>query len=211
MAVHHHSWVLRLLVVGLTGSGLGWILSWWMVRSTRGRLLQRVEEVPAGATAIVLGAPVGLDERVKPMLEDRLQAALDLYRGGKIGRILLSGNGEPSQGSETRAMERWIRAAGVPFADLLVDPRGIRTLTSLRRAVEEFEIPRAVLCTQTFHLPRALWLSAAVGLDAVGLAADRRPYQNLPLAVQREFFGRQVAFLEALPIAWRRRRNRSGS
>jgi SanA protein len=209
MAVRHHHWLLRLLVVGLTCSGAGFLISLWMVRRTRGAIFERLEEVPEAEFAIVLGAPVGPEEIVQPMLEDRLRAGLALYRSKKVQKILLTGHGETARGSETRAMEQWIRKEGVPGADLQVDPGGIRTFPSLSRAAWRFGIRRAVVCTQAFHLPRALWLARAVGLDAVGLVADRQPYQNLALGRQREFFGRQLAFLEG----WRavRRQTRPGS
>ncbi len=210
MAVRHHSWILRLSVVALVCSGLGFLLSFWMVRSARRAIRSRVEEVPSADAAIVLGAPVGPEEDIKPMLEDRLQAALLLYRAGKARRILLTGDGQPERGSETRAMERWMRAAGVPPGDLLVDPEGQRTLPSLSRAVSRFGIRRAVLCTQDFHLPRALWLARAVGLDAVGLIADRHPYQSLARDRRREFFGRQVAVLESWRCSTRGRAGRPG-
>ncbi|MER3467637.1 MAG: SanA protein, partial [Thermoflexus sp.] len=70
---------------------------------------------------------------------------------------------------ETEAMRRLALRLGVPLQALQIDPGGLRTLDSCRRAREIFGATAVVVITQRFHLPRALWLCEAAGLEAVGL------------------------------------------
>ena len=78
--------------------------------------------------------------------------------------------------NEPEVMRSTARALGVPDADLVLDFAGRRTYDSCYRARNIFEVDRAVVVTQAFHLDRALYLCEAMGIDAIGVDADRRPY-----------------------------------
>mgnify|MGYP003733978885 CR=1 FL=1 len=66
----------------------------------------------------------------------------------------------------------------------------------MRRAAGRFGVRDAVVCTQAFHLPRALWLARQAGIDADGLAADRRPYANAWRDRAREVVARTRAVID---------------
>ncbi len=141
------------------------------------RIYERPEEVPAQPVALILGAGLRADGSPTAVLADRVRAGVELYRLGKVKALLLSGDGRSSPYyNEPEAMRRLALRLGVPEQALRVDPEGLRTLESCRRAREVFGFTRAVVVTQRFHLDRALWLCDAAGIDAVGLAADRSPY-----------------------------------
>jgi SanA protein len=108
------------------------------------------------------------DGRPNPMLAGRLSAALTLFRQGRVARILISGN---ENAGEVSAMGRWLLEHGVPDANIVRDPRGTRTLETMRRAVTVFAIKSAVVCTQRVHQDRTLFLARASGMDAVGFEA----------------------------------------
>ena len=67
---------------------------------------------------------------------------------------------------------------GVPSEDLQPDFGGRRTYDTCYRAREIFQIDNAILVTQEFHLPRALFTCNLLGIEAVGVAADLRPYRG---------------------------------
>ncbi len=141
------------------------------------RIYERPEEVPAQPVALILGAGLRADGSPTAVLADRVRAGVELYRLGKVKALLLSGDGRSSPYyNEPEAMRRLALRLGVPEQALRVDPEGLRTLESCRRAREVFGFTRAVVVTQRFHLDRALWLCDAAGIDAVGLAADRSSY-----------------------------------
>lgn len=142
-----------------------------VVLGTRARMFA-IERVPPRPVAIVFGAGVG-----SAMLADRVAVGVALYRTGKVRKLLLSGDNRQRSYDEPRAMRRLALEAGVPAADLVLDYAGRRTYDSCARARSIFQLDDAVLVTQQFHLPRALYLCAGLGLPrVVGVAADRRAY-----------------------------------
>jgi len=154
-------------------------------------------EVPKAPVAIVFGAGLASKGKPSPMLAERLETAMKLYRSGKVERILLSGANLTKSHDETRAMGRYALAKGVPREIILRDDAGFSTYDSCYRAKAVFGITRATLVTQRFHLPRALFIANSLGLDAVGVAADegtRGPLIN----EGRELFSRSLALAMAI-------------
>lgn len=144
--------------------------------------IQTVTEAPARPVAIVFGAGLRLDGRPTPVLYDRVATAAELYRLGKVQALLMSGDNRASNYDEPAAMRRTAMELGVPEAAILVDGAGERTYDTCYRAKVVFGVQEALLVTQAFHLPRALFLCEGLGLRATGVAADRRPYLQRSLA-----------------------------
>jgi SanA protein len=126
---------------------------------------------PHAQVALVLGAGLDPDGSPSKMLEDRLRSAVALYRDGRVDRILASGDhGRPGY-DEPNAMRHELVRLGVPDADVFTDHAGFATLDSVVRAKKVFDVKSAIIVTQGFHLPRALWLARRAGLTAYGLEA----------------------------------------
>jgi vancomycin permeability regulator SanA len=150
-------------------------------------------EVSVGEAVLVLACPV--DPRGEPtgMLASRLRTALSLYQAGKARWLLVSGFEE-----EPVVMRRWLLQQGVPRSAIVADYGARRTYDSLQRAASVYGLHRLVVVTSDFHLPRALWLAAHLGLDAEGVPA---PSQDVPLRWQiglfvREYVARNRAVLD---------------
>jgi vancomycin permeability regulator SanA len=94
-------------------------------------------------------------------------------------------------------MRRWLLERGVPQAALLQDDLGLRTLDSMVRAAEVFGIRQASVCTQSYHLPRALFWAHRAGIDAVGLDANAGRSGVSLYDGTREFLARIRAFADA--------------
>jgi vancomycin permeability regulator SanA len=133
--------------------------------------------------AIVFGAGLRRDGTPTTVLADRVAAAVDLYRAGTVSQVLLSGAGSDPRGSEPVAMRRLALELGLPENAILLDQGGTRTFTTCQRARAVFGIRQATLVTQRYHLPRALALCHAIGLQAVGTAADRHDYGRRAMSV----------------------------
>src|SRR5262249_60088254 len=108
-----------------------------------------------------------------PSLAERLEAAHELWRSGRVGRLLLTGNTDPYH-DEIRAMRRYLVKSGLPETAVSSDLEGTSTFDSCWRARSVFGVERAILVTQAFHLPRALYLARAAGMDVVGGRAGGR-------------------------------------
>lgn len=149
---------------------------------------------PEADAAIVFGAAVYADGRLSAVLRDRMDTAIALYETGKVRRILVSGDNRADHYDEPGAMRAYAIARGIPEGAVAPDQAGLRTYDTCYRAGEIFGLNDAILVTQAFHLPRALFTCRQLGLDVVGVAADQRPYRGARWYEFRE----TVASLRAL-------------
>ncbi len=135
-----------------------------------------VENAPSQRVGIVFGARVYPSGRLSGMLRDRVETGVALYQAGKVEKLLMTGDNSRVDYNEPDAMKAHAVSLGVPAADIQVDYGGRRTYDSCYRAQEIFQVSSAILVTQGFHLPRALYLCHQLGLQAVGVASDISRY-----------------------------------
>jgi SanA protein len=148
----------------------------WVRRDTAGYLYDQPALVPPRQVALVLGASVHRSGKPSPAAEARLAGALALLQQHRVQQILVSGDHQPTEYDEAEAMQRWLIRAGAPPGSVLLDRGGRRTFDSVERAARVFQVREAVVCTQAFHLPRAVFLARRAGIDAVGLRTGGRQY-----------------------------------
>jgi len=155
-----------------------------------------VEDVAADRVAIVFGAGLRRDGSPTAVLRDRVQTAVQLYREGKVVKLLMSGDNRFDDYNEPEAMRQYARSLGVPDEAIVLDYAGRRTYDTCYRARHIFGVESAILVTQKFHLSRALFTCNALGVKAVGVVADNyyylkrsRLYWNI-----REQFATMTAF-----------------
>ncbi|HSM58816.1 MAG TPA: ElyC/SanA/YdcF family protein [Candidatus Sulfomarinibacteraceae bacterium] len=168
----------------LTAAGLvasPYVLRTWVERSY-GQRIYEPQEVEPQQAAIVFGAAVYRGGRLSPVLRDRMDTAIALYHEGKVQRLLLSGDGQSLDYNEPDSMVAYAEARGVPAGAIQPDYGGRRTYDTCYRARHIFHLERVVLVTQEFHLSRALFTCDQLGLEAVGVVADRRQYRERSMA-----------------------------
>jgi len=134
-------------------------------------IYQNIEDVPPMPAAIVFGAGIKSREA-----NDRVATAVALYKHSKVKKLLMTGDNGHVNHNEPESMKNEAVTAGVPAADVTCDYAGFRTYDSLYRARNIFEVKKAVLVTQRYHLPRAMFLAQRLGLDVVGIDAGVRSY-----------------------------------
>jgi SanA protein len=139
--------------------------------------IQKPDQVESQQIAIVFGAGLWRDGSPTPVLEDRVKAAADLFFAGKVETLLMSGTTVGFY-NETRAMRNYAMSLGVPNEAITQDYGGLRTYDTCYRALHVYGVQKAILITQSFHLPRALFICNALGLDAHGVSADLREYRK---------------------------------
>jgi vancomycin permeability regulator SanA len=134
------------------------------------------------------------------MLADRLDGGIALLRVHNVQTLLFSGDNGTVEHNELRAMLIYALAHHVPRSKIVLDYAGFTTQDSCYRAPRVFGVHSAVLVTQAFHLPRALYLCRREGMDAVGLAMpDWGKYDTgllLREAVAREVLARVKAVVK---------------
>lgn len=132
-----------------------------------------LESVPERPVAIIFGAQIYGSGRLSAMLADRVAMGAKLYQQGKVRALLLTGDNSEISYNEPEAMRRYALSLGVPDEAIVLDYAGFRTYDSCYRARDIFQVSGATLVTQDFHLDRALLICNALGIDSVGVAADR--------------------------------------
>lgn len=134
------------------------------------------ETVQPQPAAIVFGAGLRYDGSPTAILRDRVETAAALYFSGKVEKLLMSGDNRFVEYNEPEAMRQYALALGVPDADIVLDYAGRRTYDTCFRAHAIFGLDRAIVVTQGFHLPRALYLCNSLGVQAVGVEATNNYY-----------------------------------
>ena len=112
---------------------------------------------------------------VSAILGERLNAAIELYQAKKAPRILVSGDYSSRYYDEASAMNTYLKRHGISASGIILDHAGYSTYDSLYRAKSVFGFTDMIIVTQDFHLPRALFIAKALGIDAVGFNASRLP------------------------------------
>lgn len=145
------------------------LLTIYIKTVTNNRRFTQPETVPNKPVAIVFGAGVWADGTPTPMLADRVEGAVELYRLGRVNKILMTGDNGTPEYNEVVAMQQYAERLGVPNKDIRLDYAGFSTYESCYRAKAIFGIERAVLITQKYHLPRAVYTCNQLGIESVGL------------------------------------------
>lgn len=161
------------------------------------RIYQK-EDAPSARLAIVFGAGLRRDGTPTAVLRDRVETAADLYFRGKVEKILMSGDNRFEYYNEPGAMRQYALSLGVPEAAIAMDFAGRRTYDTCYRAKAIFGVDDALLVTQRFHLPRALFLCNALGIKSYGVEANNNQYRKLSLLIWniREQIATTTAFFD---------------
>ena len=142
------------------------------VLSVGGDSTAKVADVPRAEVAIVPGALVEPDGDMSAMLTARVEQAERLWQAGKVEKILVSGDHGTWKYDEPDTMRKALVRDGVAPEDVFEDHAGFDTWATMVRARQIFGVDDAVVVTQGFHMPRALYLADEAGIDATGLTAD---------------------------------------
>ena len=139
---------------------------------------------------LVLGCAVYEDGRLSPMLADRVSTGAELVQAGVSDTLLVSGDHRTDAYNEVDAMKRYAVELGIPSERVFQDHDGYSTYESIARLKQVFGARRVVIVTQRYHLYRALYLAEKLGLEAVGVAADRQSYSGSVTRGLREVLAR---------------------
>lgn len=160
--------------------------------------LYMAEDAPVDRVAIIFGAGLRRDGTPTAVLRDRVETGAKLYFSGKVEKLLMSGDNQVIEYNEPEAMRQYAILLGVPEKAIVLDYAGRRTYDTCYRAKAIFEVESALLVTQKFHLPRALFLCNFLGVKAVGVEANNLNYRRSSLLFWniREQFATFTAFMD---------------
>lgn len=124
---------------------------------------------------MVLGCGVW-DDAPTPLLADRLQRGVEVYKAGAAPKILMSGDHGRTNYDEVNVMKQYALDEGIPEADIFMDHAGFSTYESMYRAKEIFGVDKMIIVTQKYHLSRALYIANKLDIEAYGVASDYRTF-----------------------------------
>ena len=168
-----------------------------IIEQQRRFIHEKVSDVEAANVAIIFGAGLKRDGTPSDALRDRLIVGAQLYEAGKVKKILVSGDNRFVTYSEPDAMrDVLVNDYKIPLEDIAVDYAGRRTYDTCVRAKELWGVDRAVLVTQDFHLPRAIWTCKQLDVESAGISASLRPYMIAASYRLREMLAAINAFID---------------
>ena len=170
-----------------------------IVAAGRKSIVSPEEAASFGADCIlVLGAGLKPEGSTNLMLGERIRTGVELYKAGGDHKLLMSGDHSRSDHDEVNAMKDAAMAQDVPSEDIFMDHAGFATYDSFYRAGAIFGVKKVVIVTQAYHLPRALWIARALGLEAVGVSCDTRRYAGQLYRDVREILARDKDFFKCI-------------
>lgn len=170
--------MLRIMVLILyTGIALSIVLcgvSAWIHYSTSSFIISRIDDLPKSEAVLVLGARTYESGTLSPLYKDRVDMAMNVYKSEKAHVILVSGDNGTTTYNEVNPVRMYLLEKGVPDSDIFLDHAGFDTYSSMYRARDVFKVSSLIIATQSFHLPRAVFLARHLGIDAYGIVSDKR-------------------------------------
>ena len=175
-----------------------------VVSNAEGKVFSDINSVKYNKVGLLLGTtPQARIGRItNQFFIYRIDAAEQLYKAGKIEKILISGDENSLDGvNETECMRDSLVARGVPANAIILDGKGYRTICSVINANKVYGLKSFTIISQKFHNERAIYQAEHLGLDVKNLQAynakdpkSRRAY----LTTIREYFARVKMFLDLM-------------
>ena len=168
------------------------------VKSSTSKKIYTVKKFNDNYDAIlVLGCGVSKG-KASPMLQDRLDSAIKLYKNGSAKKILMSGDHGRDNYDEVNIMKKYAIDSGVPSSDIFMDHAGFSTYDSIYRAKYIFGIKKMIIVTQEYHLYRSLYIAKSLGIDAIGVKAASNTYRGETYREIREILARDKDFFKSI-------------
>ena len=162
-----------------------------------GSTTSSLEDLPYNRCGLLLGTSrYRTDGTDNPFFINRIDAAVRLYRSGKIDYIIATGDNSDRRYNEPRAMFVELTAKGVPGGKVFLDYAGFRTLDSVVRSKEIFGQESITVISQKFHNERAVYIARYYGINAAGYNAADCDDSGWIKVRLREVFARFRAFID---------------
>ncbi|MGH9112372.1 MAG: YdcF family protein [Acidimicrobiales bacterium] len=188
------------------GIGAGLLAAYLAATFVQVWMASRRDGARSAEAIVVLGA-AQYDCQPSPVLQERLDHALELYEGGTAGTIVVTGGKQDGDRcTEATASADYLLAAGVPDTDLLREVQGTNSWESLASAagiLRDEDMTDVVLVTDGYHALRVKAIADELGLEAsvspTGNDGSFRDYaeETVAVAVGRVIGFRRLVDLDA--------------
>ena len=170
-------------------------------RIAKDKVYSDIRSTPYNKVGLLLGTnPSGPNGGKNYYFIYRIDAAVQLYKAGKIKYILVSGDNHIKEYDEPQCMKEALMERGVPESAIILDYAGFRTLDSIVRAKEVFGQTEFTIISQRFHNERAVCLARHYGISAIGFNARdvKRTATGMRISYGRECLARVKMYIDLL-------------
>jgi len=190
-----------LITVGLALLSLMFITANYIFIGSYKRYVVSTVGPGQGTVGIVLGGGIK-NNRPTPLLQDRLDAGAELLLEGKVKKLILSGDNRFEGYNEPEVMKSYlVREKGLDEKLIQLDQAGRSTYETCERAHKIFGLNKAVLVSESTHLPRAIYLCRMFGIESYGYASDGKAIARIKISQSaREILARTKATLNVFVI-----------
>jgi len=179
---------------------MGFILisNFVIIHSAKQSVYNSVSETPNGnKVALLLGTSrYTVRGTTNLYFKYRINAAVELYRSGKIKHIIVSGDNRMQNYNEPKQMQTVLMSRGIPENAITLDYAGFRTLDSVVRCKKVFGQSKFIIISQRFHVERALFIAHKYDIDAIGFVAQDPPGKYSTKTKIREVFAKAKAVID---------------
>lgn len=160
---------------------------------TKPYIYDDVIKSPNAEVVLIPGAAILESGALSSIFIDRVDFAIKLYEAKKVKKILVSGDNSTESHNEVNPVRLYLLKKGIPDQDIFLDHAGFDTYSSMYRAQSIFGVTSVIITTQSFHLPRSVFIAREEGMEAYGVNADvghilLRNYLREILANEKAFF-----------------------
>jgi uncharacterized SAM-binding protein YcdF (DUF218 family) len=131
--------------------------------------------------AIVLGAAVWSTD-VSPVFRERINHALDLYRRGKVRKLIFTGGqGNKTEPTEAAAARAYAIENGIPANDILVEESSHTTFENVvnaKQLADAHGFRKVLVVSDPLHMKRAVTMARDIGLEAYPSPTPTTRYQG---------------------------------
>ena len=185
-----------LLIIVLISIIITIIINYYIINTSKKRILKEEDYSKLNNIdcILILGAGIWGD-KPSPMLQDRLDEGIKLYKKRLSSKIIMSGDHGKEEYDEVNVMKSYAIEKGVPSKDIFMDHAGFSTYESVYRSKEVFEVKKMIIVTQKYHLYRALYIADRLDINAYGVNSNPKKYSGQIFREVREILARNKDFI----------------
>lgn len=165
-------YIKRLFILGIVVILFTIINNKWVTYKTVDKTFTNTDKIPKQKVGLLLGcSKYATSGNINLFYKYRIDAAVQLFKAGKIEYILVSGDNSKSTYDEPTDFKIDLIARGIPENRIFLDYAGFRTLDSVIRSRAIFGQTAITIISQKFHNERAIYIANKHNITAVGFNA----------------------------------------
>ena len=190
-------WSYVLLAFIITIIAITCSINVYVTQRTASKTYDDAAKIPHRKVGLLLGcSKYAANGQISTFYKNRIDAAVKLYKAGKIDFILASGDNRTAQYNEPKWMHDDLVKRGVPANKIYMDYAGLRTLDSVVRCSRVFGENKITVISQAFHNQRAIFIARYWKIDAIGFNAEDVGSSSGTIVLIREKLARVLMMID---------------